>query len=401
MASKRSAIGLTLAILALLAITSKANTAPSKALVEVRRHLLDANINTLTFRSIDEAFETVRVATAGTASKLNQQLVPLNFNYEFEGQTVSAEDFAERTFTNALLIIKNDKVLVERYLNRTTPGTHFLSMSTAKSISSILIGMAIHDGAIASVNDQIVKYVPELKSSGYDGVTIRQALMMRSGVDWNERYDFGKDSPMQQLHDAAIVRNEIRFIEPALRAKRAHSPGDVFNYSTLETGVLGWVLERAVKRPLAEYMADRWWKRAGMESYGFWIADGSPGVGRAVNGMGYNAVLRDYGRIGLMMLHGGMANGRQIVPNSWVKESTTPQGTEPIEPGSTRGYQYQWWTFTGTEAYTALGLQGQFIYIDPSTNTVVVKLSYFPPGEIRADAETESFLRAVSKWTPN
>ena len=238
------------------------------------------------------------------------------------------------------------------------------------------------------------------QSESPTGVTIRQALMMRSGVDWNERYDFGKQSPMQKLHEAAIVENKIRFTEPALHATRIHEPGAVFNYSTLETGVLGWVLERAVKEPIQDYMADRWWKRAGMQSYGFWIADGPPGVGKAVNGMGFNAVLRDYARIGLMMLHDGKAKGRQLVPAAWVKEATVPDGSEPTEPGSTLGYQYQWWTLTNSDAYMAIGLQGQFIYVDPTTNTVAVKLSFFPPGEEKAEKETEAFFRALSRWSP-
>ena len=105
-------------------------------------------------------------------------------------------------------------------------------------------------------------------------------------------------------------------------------------------------------------------------------------------------------RIGLMVLHEGKANGQQLVPAAWLAEATHPDGTEPIAPGSTRGYQYQWWTFTDSDAFSAMGLQGQFMYVDPSTQTVVVKLSYFPPGEQRADAETEAFLRAVSRWKP-
>jgi CubicO group peptidase (beta-lactamase class C family) len=373
---------------------------PSKALLELRRHMLDASVNTLTFHNMDEMFEILRVPTAGRPWRLDEQPTKLNFSYRFEDQTIAAEEFAERTYTNALLVMKNDKIVFEKYFNNTNGNTRFISMSVAKSITSILIGMAVADGAIASVNDPIVKYVPELKGTGYDGVTIRHALMMRSGVDWNERYDFGKDSPMQQLHDNAIVQNRIRFVEPARSAKRINLPGERFNYSTVETGVLGWVIERAVKRSLPDYMAERWWKRAGMQSEGFWIADGPPGVGKAVNGMGFNAVLRDYARIGLMMLQGGKANGRQLVPAAWVQEATVPDGTEPIERRATMGYQYQWWTFTDSDAYTALGLQGQFIYVDPKTSTVVVKLSFFPPGDQRAERETEAFLRAVSAWAP-
>lgn len=393
-------VGCSLAAIAALSGIA-AIAAPSQALITLRQHMLDADVNTLTFHNMDEMFDTLKVPNGGRVWKLNEKPAPLDFSYEFDGKTIPATDFAVRTYTNAILILKNDKIVFEKYLNNTDENTHFISMSMAKSITSTLIGMAIEDGAISSANDQIVKYVPELKGTGYDGVTIRQSLMMRSGVDWNERYDFGKESPMQKLHEAAIVENRIRFTEPSLHAKRIHTPGEVFNYSTLETGVLGWVLQRAVKRPLPEYMAERWWKRAGMQSYGFWIADGPPGVGKAVNGMGFNAVLRDYARFGLMMLHNGKANGHQLVPAAWVKKATVPDGTEPIEPNSTRGYQYQWWTFTDSDAYSAIGLQGQFIYVDPSTSTVVVKLSFFPPGERRADEETEAFLRAVSRWSPN
>lgn len=374
---------------------------PSEAILKVRQRFLDADINTLTFHNIDEIFETRKVPTADPVWEIPQQPAVLNFTYPFDGNTIPAADFAERTYTNALLIIKNGAIVFERYLNQTNEDTHFLSMSTAKSITSMLVGMAIADGAIASVNDPVVDYIPELEKSGYAGVTIRQALMMRSGCNWDERYDFEKATPMSDLHNGAIVENRIRFTSAALPLKSIHPPGEHFNYSTVETGVLGWIVERAVGKPLEEYMAERWWKRAGMQSRAFWIADGKPGVGRVVNGMGFNAVLRDYGRIGWMMLHNGKANGRQLLPPEWVRESTVPdEENEPIYSGSELGYQYQWWTLTESDAYLAIGLQGQYIYVDPATGTVVVKLSYFPPGEVKAESETMAFFRAVSRWQP-
>jgi CubicO group peptidase (beta-lactamase class C family) len=381
--------------------TDIATAQPSEAILKVRQRFLDADINTLTFHNIDEIFETRKVPADGQVWEIPQRPASLNFTYVFNGNSIPAEDFAERTYTNAMLIIKDDKIVFERYLNQTNEDTHFISMSSAKSITSILVGMAIADGAISSVNDPIVKYIPELKNSGYADVTVRQALMMRSGCNWDERYDFEKATPMSELHNGAIVENRICFTSPALSLKSIYPPGKQFNYSTVETGVLGWVVERAVKKPLEEYMAERWWKRAGMQSYGFWIADGKPGVGRVVNGMGFNAVLRDYGRIGLMMLHNGMANGKQLLSQAWVKEATIPEDeNEPIYPKSELGYQYQWWTLTDSDAYLAIGLQGQFIYVDPVTNTVVVKLSYFPPGEFNAENEAIAFFRAVSKWHP-
>ncbi len=386
---------------ALTGVNAIAIAQPSDAVLKVRQRFLDAEINTLTFHNIDEIFETRKVSTDGSVWNIPIKPVPLDFSYEYNGKTFPASDFAERTYTNAMLIIKDDMIVFERYFNQTNENTHFLSMSVAKSITSILVGAAITDGAIASVNDPILKYIPELKGSCYGDVTIRQALMMRSGCNWDERYDFNKPTPMSELHNGAIVENRIRFTSPALSMKSIHSPGRHFNYSTVETGVLGWVVERAVGKPIEDYMAERLWQKAGMQSYAFWIADGKPGEGRIVNGMGFNAVLRDYARIGLMMLHNGEANGQRILPHAWVSESTIPdKSNEPIAPGFSLGYQYQWWTLTDSYAYIAIGLQGQYIYIDPASNSVVVKLSYFPPGEEEAENETLAFLRAVSKWQP-
>ncbi len=385
--------------LSLIATTTVLAAPPTATMIELRRHLTDASINTLTFHNIDEMFETLPVPTSGRATALPRKFAPLDFTYTIEGQAVPAAEFAARNYTNALLILKDGRIVHEQYYNNTNERTHFLSMSVAKSITSNLIGMAVADGAIKSIDDPVVKYAPSLAASGYEGVSIRQALMMRSGVDWNERYDFGKESPMQQLHDNAIVQNRIRFTDPAASLKRIHPPGEVFNYSTVETGVLGLVLAGAVGKPLPQYMAERWWKRAGMESEGFWLADGEPGVGRAVNGMGFNAVLRDFGRIGQMMLDEGKANGRQLLPAAWVKEATHSDAA-PVDRRAGYGYQYQWWTLSGSSAYTAIGLQGQRIFVDPATRTVVVKLSYFPPGEQRAEMETDAFLRAASLWKP-
>jgi CubicO group peptidase (beta-lactamase class C family)/inosine-uridine nucleoside N-ribohydrolase len=374
-------------------------TAPSPALLGVRRRMTDADVNTLVFHNIDEIFETRPVPTAGRPSPLPSKPRALDFTYRFGEEDVPAERFAERTYTNALLVLRDGVLVHERYYNRTNADTRFLSMSMAKSITSILVGMAIADGAIGSVDDLVTKYVPELSSGAYAGVTIRQALMMRSGADWNERYDFSAQSPMMRLHNGSIVENRIRFTEPALTIARKAAPGSTFNYSTLETGVLGLVVARAARQPLEQYMSERFWKRAGMQADGYFLADGAEGFGRVVNGMGFNATARDFARIGLMMLDDGRANGRQLLPAAWVRESTVPSpGNEPTESRATLGYQYQWWTFTDSEAYTAIGLQGQRIYVDPVTRTVVVKLSYFPPGDPKPEAETEAFLRAVSKW---
>lgn len=398
LATKNQIGSLLLAASLSMAVPAHAGDEPSRTIQELRRHMFDANVNTLTFRSMDVIFPTRKVARAGAVWQLPRAEAELNVSYQFEGASYTAQQGLERTYTNALLVIKNGRVVTEIYRNNSDPGTHFVSWSMAKSITSTLLGLAIADGYIGSVNDPVTKYVPELGKSGYKDVTLRQALQMRSGVGWEERYDFGVDSPAQRAFEQGLVRNNIRYVDPAVELQRAHAPGTVFNYSTVETSVLGWVLERALRRPVAGYMAERLWEPAGMEADGFWLMDGPPGVGREFTGAGFNAVLRDYGRFGLMVLEGGLANGKQVIAADWLKQATVPAVTE--QGASGLGYGYQWWTVPGSRAYMALGLQGQYIYIDPDTRTVVVKLSYFPPGDEKASAETEQLLRAISAWRP-
>lgn len=394
-----------LAATALLAVPVAWSAVPP-ALQNVRRHMLDADVNALTFHEMDQIFDTSRVPDGPKVWKLPRAEVKPDFTYQFDGKTYTAEDGLERTYTNALLIIKHGTIVTEVYRNKTNASTHFISFSMAKSITSILIGDAIADHHIHSIDDQITRYVPELKGTGYDGVTIREALRMRSGVDYDERYDFSHPSLAAAMFEDSLVESKIRFATFARIVGRAYPPGEHFNYSTLETAVLGWVLQRATGESISRYMEERLWKPAGMESYGFWILDGAPANGhgpdeapREFNGAGFNAVLRDYGRLGLLMLRNGRGpDGSQVIPSGWVHESTDARDTQPLEPGMPLGYQYQWWTIAGTDAYTAIGLQGQFIFVDPDTDTVVVKLSYFPPGNTDASRESIAFLEAASKW---
>jgi CubicO group peptidase (beta-lactamase class C family) len=391
--------GACLFLAATVLATVPAHGAVPPALQSVRRHMLDADVNALTFHEMGRIFDTSKVPAGRDVWKLPQAEVKPDFTYPFDGKTYSADEGLERTYTNALLIIKHGKIVTEIYRNKTNADTHFVSFSMAKSITSILIGDALADHYIHSIDDPITRYVPELKGTGYDGVTIRQALEMRSGVDYDERYDFSHPSLAAAMFEEALVENRIRFAAFAKILGRAYPPGSRFNYSTLETEVLGWVLRRATKQSISHYMTERLWKPAGMQSYGFWIMDGPPPVGREFNGAGFNAVLRDYGRLGLLMLRDGRGpGGRQLIASDWVHESTDARDSKPVEPGSPLGYAYQWWTLAGTNAYTAIGLQGQFIFVDPDTDTVIVKLSYFPPGNMDAERESVAFLQAASKW---
>ena len=365
------------------------------AVQQLRRSMLDADVNSLMFHSMDQLFTTRGVGRSGPVWHLPRTDHALDFTYAFSGHTYTPEQFIQRTYTNALLIMKDGRILYETYRNNTTERTRFIAFSMTKSITSLLIGIALQEHRIQSIDDPITQYLPELRSGGYNGVTIRQILQMRSGVDYEERYDFGNPGVAARNHEHALVENVARFADPARTIKRKNPPGSVWEYKTLDTAVLGWLLERVSGgSTVAAYTAQRLWEPLGTEADGFYIMDGPPGLGREFSGAGFNATLRDFARIGQMVLNGGEANGHRIVPSQWLTESTHPTG------GSGPGYGYQWWMGPRPGSFQAIGLQGQYIYIDPASRTIVVKLSYFPPGDTQADEETNAFLAAASEWSP-
>jgi len=405
-AMNRSALRLPAAVVLLslagLIATEISRAETSKTIENYRLHMFDAPFRSLANRTIELMFDTARVDYAKTQWILPKNIVDMDFSYEFNGVRHRADDVLEDTDTDALLVIKNGRIVCERYLNRADATTHFNSYSMAKSFNSIMVGLALADGHIASVLDPVVKYVPELRGSGYDGTTIQNLLEMRSGVDWDDNF-FAEGTTGRKAHLAAWVEASARYTDEGRNTTRAHPPGTTFNYNTMDAAVVGLVIESAVKMPVSKYLSERLWKPAGMESYGFYVLDGPPGVGREFTGGGFNAVLRDYGRIGLMMLDRGRANGRQILPASYVAESTKPSTTSDTETKEPHlGYAYFWWPILNSQAFTALGGEGQFIYVDPASRTVVVKMSHGPVGPAAQanEQETLSFFAAVSRWEP-
>jgi len=363
----------------------------------LRWHMNDAEINALAFRNMDSLFYTRSVPRSGPVWRLERQDHSLDFTYDYDGRSYTPEQFLDRTYTDALLVMKDGRIVHENYRNNSDERTRFIGWSMTKSLVSILVGLALEQGKIRSLDDPIDTYLPELKRGGYEGVTIRQILQMRSGVDYEERYDFANPGTAASNHINALVKNVSRFADAAKTIERAHEPGEHFQYKTLDTAVLGWLLEQVTGTTISAFMAQHLWEPLGAERDGYFIMDGPPGVGREFTGAGFNATLRDFARVGLMMLNNGRANGRQIVPADWVARSTQP--TSNSSRGERDGYGMQWWMF-GDTAYAAVGLQGQYIYVDPISRTVVVKLSHFPPGDQAPSAETAAFMAAASAWTP-
>ena len=349
------------------------------AVIAMRWQWLNPEINSFTFREAKDVFEYRDVLRGGDVWDLPRA--------ETLTKPAGYDEFAESTFTNAMLVLKDGQIAFEDYRNRMTPEVRHTAFSMSKTITAMLVGIALDRGEIASLDDPAQTYVRQLAGTGYDGVTIRQILQMRSGVDYQERYDFG-DNPSfaGRLHEQAIILNRMRFAEGALETERGNEPGSTFNYSTLDTMVLGWVLEEATGETLEAQMEQRIWRSLGAEADGFWLADGPPGAagvrGRALNGMGFNATLRDFARLGQLMLDDGMRGETRILPEGWAAQMTAMEPTGAPAGAGFPGYGFQTWKIDDQPgSYSAVGLAGQFIYVHPESRTVIVKLSHYPPVE--------------------
>jgi CubicO group peptidase (beta-lactamase class C family) len=269
-----------------------------------------------------------------------------------------------------------------------------MSMSIVKSITAALIGAAVHQGLIGTIDDPVTEYLPQLAGSAYEGVSVRHVMQMSSGVRWNETYT-NPDSDRRRMLEAQIAQRPGAILELMATLPRAGAPGSIWNYSTGETYLAGALLRAAVAQPLAEYLSERIWTRCGMESDASWWLD-SPG-GLEIGGSGLSACLRDYGRFGLFMLSGGLAGGERILPPNWMHEASTPA----LIGGKSVPYGYMLWpvttNFTGLNAgaYRALGIFGQHVYVNPLAEVVIVVWGALPKPSDSAPILDEDFFAAA------
>ena len=271
--------------------------------------------------------------------------------------------------------------------------TRWMSMSVVKSVCAMLVGAAIQDGHIDSIDDTLVKYLPQFEDSAYDGVTVRQLLQMASGVRWVETYT-DPTSDRRAMLDAQIGQQPGAILELMASLPRAAKPGTVFNYSTGETHVVGALLRAATHMPVSEYLSEKIWKPAGMEADATWWLE-SPG-GLEVGGSGLSATLRDYARFGQFMLAEGQVNGEQILPAGWVQKAGTPKevGGEKVD------YGYMLWPLRDG-AYSAIGIFGQFVYVNPGKNIVIAMWSAQPKPLDRSGIDEYDFLAELAKAVHN
>ena len=325
-----------------------------------------------TFRNIDRLFPTRTIPAGDSPSPLPEAPVDLPgmVSYQVGDASYDLYDFLSLDNVAGMIVLKDGEVVYETYQRGNTPETRWMSMSVAKSITSTLVGAAIVDGHIDGLDDMVVDYVPALAGSAYDGVSIRDILLMASGVEWNETYT-DPDSDRRDLLRAQIEQRPGAAMEVMAALPRAYDPGTHHTYSTGETQVLGEVVHGAVGMPLADYLADKIWQPYGMEADANWWLDSPDGV--EIGGSGLSATLRDFARFGQFFLKGGVINGNPILPDGWTETAGLPQ---KLKSGETIEYGYMWWPgwtepSIADGAFAAIGIQGQNIYINPERNVVI------------------------------
>jgi CubicO group peptidase (beta-lactamase class C family) len=297
--------------------------------------------------------------------------------YTFKGQRRSLTEYLEHTRTTAMLIIKDGKVVFETYQYARKPEQRFLSFSMSKSVTAMLIGIALQDGLIRSLDDKVADYVPQLQDSAYGKVTLRQLLTMTSGVKWNDSVTGTASSDMLQLNECHMRHRGCEGSLALLAAIKDfnHQPGARFNYSGGDTMVLGHVLRAATRMDVTTYTQERLWNRIGAEGDAAWMVD-RQGVENVFGH--YAATLRDYGRLGLLMASRGMARGSDpILSEAYWTEMTTAQlpATRQRVATSYFGYGYQLWLDPKPGVFCFRGLKGQAIYVDVPKNLVLVRLA--------------------------
>jgi len=296
---------------------------------------------------------------------------------------MTVEQYLEQQSVAGLLVIKDGSIVYERYGLGNNRDSRWISYSVTKSVTSMLVGAAILDGYIESVDEKISDYLPRLQGSAYDRVRIRDILQMASGVAWDETYA----DPEADINQASWQTLDLYGYLAA--KERTGKAGRVFNYNTAETNLVGSLLRAAVGNNLSTYLEEKIWKPFGMEDDASWGLT-EPGGGE-FGGCCINATLRDYGRLGLFALNSGrLASGEQVLPEAWMRDSTTPS------KGSSR-YGYLWWLGEGG-VFEASGIFGQGIFINPTENLVIALHSARPEASKDADWELQSQLyKAITK----
>lgn len=278
-------------------------------------------------------------------------------SYEVNGERFSLENFLSSDALMGMAVLQERDVLFEHYAPDHGPASRWISFSVTKSISSMLIGVALHDGYIRSLDDRVADYLPRLAGTAYGEASIEDLLHMGSGVEWNEDYE----DPESDVSIAGAL-NGIALTRHLGTLPRISAPGEVFNYNTGEANLVGEVLRSAIGMNAAPYLAAKIWQPFGMEHNASWLLDAPNG--RETGGCCISASVKDYARLGLFAMNDGvLPDGTRVLPEGWMRASTTPFKGEPA-------YGYMWWLLGG-DRYQASGIFGQKIFINPNKKVVI------------------------------
>jgi len=306
------------------------------------------------------------------------------------GAGVDLDAYMESQNAASLVIVHDGKIRLERYGNDFTDHGHWTSFSVAKSLTSTLVGAAIADGHIKSLNDKVSTYIPDLKGSPYDDVTIAQLLTMTSGVAWNEDYEDPNSNVAQfDRHEPEPgVNGTVSYMRSL---GRAHPPGEVWNYSTGETNLIGVLVSSATGKSVADYLSEKIWAPYGMEQNASWLLGAD---GHEISGCCIQAATRDFARFGQFILDGAATPAGPVVPADWLAQATVKQADYGV---AGEGYGFLWWT-KDAGAFEADGIFGQGIFIDPARQLVIASNANWKTALGLKDGEFEerkAFYEAV------
>lgn len=342
------------------------------------------------FSHMETIFPTRRVKAGAHPYPLPKAAQEPAVRYTVDGHAMDTDGFMEANNVAGLLVIRDGRIMVERYRLGLTAKGHWNSFSVAKSVTSTLVGAAVKDGSIKSLDDPITRYIPGLKGSAYEGVSMRDMLTMSSGVRWNENYEDPDSDEMKMKEiDGGKGDGTVPYMA---HLPRLAPPGAQFHYSTGDADLIGIALANATGMSMADYLSKKIWAPFGMERDAHWVTSG----GRETGGGGLSVSLRDFGRFGLFFMQGGMAGGRKVLPEGWTQEAAAHHLQTPATWADV-GYGYQWWVWKDG-SYRAIGIFGQMIYIDPASKLVIVTLSAWPHavGQPNHDAEA-AYISAIHR----
>lgn len=322
---------------------------------------------------LDRLFEARLVRRADTPSRLARAASEPAIQYYYQGAAADLDLYLLRNPATGLLVARGDTILVERYQYGRNDHHRFTSWSMAKTVTSMLVGIAIAEGRIRSVDDRAETYVPGLAGTEYGRTSLRHLLQMSSGVRFSEVYS-GRDDVARLAGDTFLLRGPGGLEAVTPYNQRAVAAGTKFSYASVETQVLGLVLRQATGQPVAEYLSEKIWRPMGAEADATWLMDRA---GQESTYCCLNAVLRDYARLGLLLAHDGNWRGRQIIPAAWIAEATSVRSEQGhLAPGVATpvlGYGYQTWILPGQRrGFALLGVRGQAILVDPVSRLVLV-----------------------------